>query len=110
MPFTVAAIITAGALSGEPQTISAPRPLVQLVNDLDAAIPRAQLSDTQKIQIQSDRGVIEAARQAKEEGRPVDRRQVGSAVKNLHETVESGAFSAEDAHTLNADIQVLRKQ
>ena len=110
MLLTVAAIIAGGALLSQPQTTAPPRPIVRLVDDLDVAMTRAHLSETQKTQLQSDRGVLETAREAKEQGQPVNRRQVGSAVKSLHEIVESGAFTAEDRQTLNADIEVLRKQ
>ena len=110
MVFTVAAILIAGVQLAQPQNTAAPRPLVRLMKDLDVAIPHAHLRDTQKLQVQSDREALETAREAKEQGHPVNRKQVMSAVRNLHEIVESGAFPLEDKQTLQADFEVLRKQ
>lgn len=111
MFFVLAASIAAAAYTApsQPQAPGPSRPLAQLADDLQTATAHAHLNDEQKARVQSDSAVLESARQASEQGRTVNRQQVGSAVRDIRNLAESGAFSPQDQQALRADILTLRK-
>lgn len=102
--------LIAAALPASSNTADPPKPLVTLIQDLDAAVAHAHLTDTQQEQLRSDRTVLESARVARERGDAVDRRQVAGAVKHIHKIVESHVFIPADAQAIDADIDALRTQ
>ena len=83
-------------------------PLVQLIDDLDAGRTHAQLSDSQKSQLDSDEAILRDARQARLDGQTVDRQRVGGALKDIHTVVGGGSFAQEYQQKIEADIQTLR--
>jgi hypothetical protein len=84
------------------------KPIVQLVEDLEAGATRANLSDSQKSQLESDKAILGAAREAREQGQSVDRQKVGGALRDISQIVHSGAFSPEDQKKIDADAEALR--
>ena len=90
------------ARTGEPKA-----PLVQLIDDVNAAIPRAHLSDTQRSQLNADETTLEAARQARLQGQSVNRLKVGGALKDIKNVVDSGAFDSADQQKIDADVQAV---
>jgi len=104
-----AAILLAACASNVyAQTAEPKGPLVQLSDDVNAAIPRARLSDTQRSQLHADQATLEAARQARLQGQSVDRMRVGGALRDLQKIVNSGAFDAADQQKIDTDVQAVR--
>jgi hypothetical protein len=109
MKTIVTAALVAVSLSTAFAQEQAPKgPLVQLIDDLDAGRTHAQLTDSQKSQLDSDEAVLKDAREARLDGRTVDRRMVGGALKDIHTIVTGGSFAQEDQQKIDGDIQTLR--
>jgi len=106
MKTTFAAVLLAACASGVyAQTEEPKAPLVQLIDDVNAAIPRAHLSDTQRSQLNADEATLEAARQARLQGQSVNRMKVGGALKDIKNVVDSGVFDSADQQKIDADVQ-----
>ena len=103
-----AVLLTAYASGAYAQTEGPKGPLVQLIDDVNAAIPRAHLSDTQKSQLDADKATLEATRQARLQGQSVNRMRAGGALKDLQKIVDSGAFDPIDQQKIDADVQAVR--
>ena len=104
----VVVLLAACASSIYAQTEEPKGPLVQLIDDVNAAIPRAHLSDTQRSQLSADEATLAAARQAQLQGQSVNRMKVVVALKNLQDIVDSGAFDSADQQKIDADVQAVR--
>ena len=67
-----AVVLLAGASGVYAQTAEPKGPLVH-IDDVNAAIPRAHLSDAQRSQLDADKATLEATRQARLQGQSVNR-------------------------------------
>jgi hypothetical protein len=76
----------------------------QLVQDVQAAMPRATLSDDQKSKLQSDIDVIDAAFQTRQQGQPVDRDKISAMVDDMRKIVDGGAFKEDDENKLDKEF------
>ncbi len=76
----------------------------QLVQDVQSAMPRAKLSDDQKSKLQSDIDGINAAFQARQQGQSIDRDKLTAMVDDMHQIVDSGAFTADDQKKLDQEF------
>lgn len=105
-----AAALLAGCVSNVYAQSEEPKgPLVQLIEDLDAAIPRGHLSNTQRNQLDVDKATLEGARQARLKGESVNRMKIATALQDLKNIVDSGTFEEPDQQTIDADLQAVRK-
>ena len=107
-PIFAVVLLAACASSVYAQTAEPKGPLVQLIDDVEAAIPRAHLSDAQRSQLHVDEATLEAARQARLQGQSVNRVKVGGALKDIKNVIDSGAFDSADQQKIDADVQALR--
>lgn len=101
-------LLAACASSVYAQTEEPKGPLVQLIDDVNAAIPRAHLTDAQKSQLDADEATLETARQARLQGQSMNRMKVGGALKDIKNVVDSGAFDSADQQKIDADVQAVR--
>jgi hypothetical protein len=76
----------------------------QLVQDVQAATPRATLSDDQRTKLQSDIDGINAAFQARQQGQSIDRDKLMVAIDDMHQIVDSGAFKEDDQKKLDKEF------
>ena len=76
----------------------------QLVQNVQSAMPRAKLSDNQKSELQSDIDGINAAFQAREQGQSVDRGKLMATIDDIHQVVDSGAFTEDDQKKLDTEF------
>ncbi len=76
----------------------------QLVQDVQSAMPRAKLSDDQKSKLQSDIDGVNAAFQARQQGQSVDRDKLMAITDDIHQVVDSGAFTEDDQKKLDAEF------
>lgn len=112
MFLTLVTLATVAMYAAPPQSqpTEAPRPLVKLVDDLHNAMSQANLTETQRSHLQADSAALQAAREARDQGRPIDRQKVAAAVRDLKSVLDSNAFQSADKQVLLVDIQVLRSQ
>ena len=101
-------LLAACASSVYAQTEEPKGPVVQLIDDVNAAIPRAHLSDSQRSQLNADEATLEAAHQARLQGQSVNRMKAAGALKDLQNIVDSGAFDSADQQKIDADVQAVR--
>ena len=107
MKITFIAVILAACVSSVYAQSEEPKaPLVQLIDDVNAAIPRAHLSDAQRNQLDADEATLEAAHQARLQGQSVNRMKVGGALKDIKNVVDS-AFDSADQQKIDADVQAV---
>jgi hypothetical protein len=83
-------------------------PLVQLIDDVHAAIPRAHLGEIQRGQLHSAEATLEAVREARLQGQGVNRMKAAGALKDLQNIVDSGAFDSADQQKIDADVEAVR--
>jgi hypothetical protein len=76
----------------------------QLVQDVQSAMPHAKLSDDQKSKLQSDIDGINAAFQARQQGQSVDRDKLMAMIDDIHQIVDSGAFTDDDQKKLDTEF------
>jgi hypothetical protein len=76
----------------------------QLIQDVQSAMPRAKLSDDQKGKLQSDIDGINAAFQARQQGQSVDRDKLMAMIDDIHQVVDSGAFTEDDQKKLDTEF------
>jgi hypothetical protein len=67
-------------------------------------MPRAKLSDDQKSRLQSDIDGINAAFQARQQGQSVDRDKLMATIDDIHQIVDSGAFTEDDQKNLDKEF------
>jgi hypothetical protein len=79
----------------------------QLVQDVQAAMSRATLSDDQKTKLQGDIDGINAAFQARQQGQSVDREKISAMVEDMHQVVDGGAFKEDDQQKLDKEFNTL---
>ena len=109
MKTTFAVVLLAGCASSVYAQTEEPKgPLVQLIDDVNAAIPRAHLSDTQKSQLNADAATLEAVHQARLQGQSVNRIKAAGALRDLQSIVDSGAFDSADQQKIDADVKAVR--
>jgi len=95
----------AGAQRGQ-QTAKA----TKLVNDVQAAMSNAQLSDDQKSKLQGDIDGFNAAMKAMEQGQRPDRSKIISIIDDMRNIVDSGAFATEDQTALDKEFDDVKQR
>jgi hypothetical protein len=90
--------LSAGAQRQQGQAIR------QLVQDVQAAAPRASLSDDQKTKLQGDIDGVNAAFQARQQGQSIDRDKLMAMIDDMHQIIDSGAFRQDDQKKLDKEF------
>lgn len=67
-------------------------------------MPCAKLSDDQKSKLQSDIEGINEAFQARQQGQSVDRNKITTSLNDIHQIVDSGAFTQDDQQRLDKEL------
>ncbi len=83
-------------------------PMGKLMNDLQQATPRATLSDDQNNKLQADVATLKDAQQARRQGQSVDQDKVQTAITDIHDIVDSGAFQQADQKQLDQDLTAIQ--
>ena len=83
--------------------------MAKLVNDVQAAMPNAQLSEDQRSKLQADIDGFNAAINAVEQGQRPDRNKIMATFEDMRKIVDGGAFAKEDQTAIDKEFDDVNK-
>lgn len=102
------------SLTGSPIALTAQGrasgPMARLGSDIQKAIQNGNPTEDELATLQRSLATLKGARAARQQGQPVDRQHVESALTDAERVLESDSFRPADRQAVERDIQGIRSR